>query len=225
KVKVSGGGRCNVTNGCQSIAALCNAYPRGGKKLNKLFSVFSTQDTVAWFETRGVALIEEADGRMFPASQTSQTIIDCLLSEARKHNIGIKLQHGIFAIVPTGKQLKLTLSEDQQEVFDKVIVTTGGAPKAKGFDWLKDLGHQIETPVPSLFTFNIPNDPIKKLMGVVAPEALVSIQGSKLKSSGPLLITHWGMSGPAILKLSAFGARELHDKEYQFNFQVYWTGE
>ncbi len=226
KVKVSGGGRCNVTNGCKSIAELCKAYPRGGQKLKKLFPVFNTQHTIAWFESRGVPLIEEPDGRMFPKSQSSQSIIDCFLHEVGKHQVHIKLQHGVTAITAAGNQLKLSFAKEQPDaVFDKVIITSGGSAKVSGFDWLKDLGHQIETPVPSLFTFNIPNDPVKALMGVVAPAALVSIQGTKLKSSGPLLITHWGMSGPAILKLSAFGARALAQKDYRFKFQVNWTGE
>ncbi len=224
KVKVSGGGRCNVTNGCSSMVELCNAYPRGGKKLKRIFSVFNTLNTIQWFESRGVKLFEEADGRVFPVSQDSQTIIDCFLAQVRKLNIKVKLQQPVSAIHPKEGKVLLRVQGEQIE-FDKVIVTSGGTPKSSGFEWLKALGHQIETPVPSLFTFNLPSGPINKLQGLVAPNTIVSLQGSKTKSTGPLLITHWGMSGPAILKLSAYEARTLFEKEYQFDFQVNWVGE
>lgn len=225
KVKVSGGGRCNVTNGCSSIAQLCKAYPRGSSGLKKIFSRFSTLDTLKWFEARGVELIEEADGRVFPVSQSSQTIIDCLMRQVKKFEIGVALQQAVISIEQVEEQLLLKTSTGKKELFEKVIVTTGGSPKEAGLNWLRDLGHLIKTPVPSLFTFNLPNNPVTKLMGVVAPSAMVSLQGSKLKTHGPLLITHWGMSGPAILKLSAFEARTLFEKDYQFSFQVNWIGE
>lgn len=224
KVKISGGGRCNVTNGCSSIPELCKAYPRGGKKLKSVFSTFNTTDTQKWFESRGVPLIEEADGRVFPVSNQSQTIIDCLVNEAKKLQVNINLQRPITRIKPHDEGLTLQIGSDEIP-FDKVIICTGGSPKIEGLRWLKDLGHRIEPPAPSLFTFNLPEDPVTELMGVVAPNAVVSLQGTKLKSIGPLLITHWGMSGPAILKLSAFGARELLVQNYQFAFQVNWVGE
>ncbi|XOV91077.1 MAG: NAD(P)/FAD-dependent oxidoreductase [Bacteroidota bacterium] len=225
KVKVSGGGRCNVTNGCSSISELCKAYPRGGKKLKKIFSVFNTQDTIEWFKSRGVPTYEEPDGRVFPVSQNSQTIIDCFQDQVRKLKIQVELQEAVNTIKQMDGRFLLQTSSGKQLKFDKVIITTGGSPKSSGLDWIKELGHQIEVPVPSLFTFNLPLDPVTKLMGLVAPNAIVSLQGSKVKTTGPLLITHWGMSGPAILKLSAFEARTLFEKDYQFNFQVNWIGE
>jgi len=226
KVKVSGGGRCNVTNGCRSISELCKAYPRGGRSLKKAFHRFNTEHTWEWFESRGVALKTEPDGRVFPQSNDSQSIIDCLMTEINRLGIRIKLGTGITAIEPDGDQLLLTLSGSSlPNAYDKVIIATGGSPKLAGFDWLKELGHHIEPPVPSLFTFNMPKHPITQLMGVVASNAGVSIQGTKLKSEGPLLVTHWGMSGPAILKLSAFGARTLSDFNYEFKAQVNWINE
>ena len=246
KVKISGGGRCNVTNGCSSIKALCQAYPRGGKALKKLFPVFNTRHAMAWFESRGVPLVIQEDGCVFPVSQDSQSIIDCFLSECRRLGIQIVMGKGISAIGRVGDQWDLDFEEAElpqgqenftfQEnsasfksktvkIFDKIIIATGGSPKRKGLDWLEALGHKIEDPVPSLFTFNMPDEPVKKLMGIVVENTLVSIQGTKLKSEGPLLITHWGMSGPAILKLSSFGARILSEVDYNFSIQVNWVGQ
>ncbi|PTM11924.1 MAG: aminoacetone oxidase family FAD-binding enzyme [Bacteroidetes bacterium] len=225
KVKVSGGGRCNVTNGCTAIAQLIKAYPRGSRQLKKAFQVFSTQDTMDWFESRGVALVIQEDNCVFPVSQSSQTIIDCFLQECQRLGVDIRTGVGVQAIVPQGEQLELQfLKADQPpQRFDKVVVATGGSPKRSGLDWLAHLGHEIVEPVPSLFTFNMPREPITELMGIVVENALVSIQGTKLKSDGPLLITHWGMSGPAILKLSAHGARILSEANYQFTVQVNWV--
>ena len=227
KVKISGGGRCNVTNSCTSIGELCKAYPRGGKSLKKAFHIFSTSHTVEWFESRGVPLIAQDDMRVFPASQSSQTIIDCFLREVERLNIEIKMGVGVTSITQTGEQLALHFLPETlpPKTFDKVIVATGGSPKRKGLEWLEALDHKIENPVPSLFTFNMPTDTITQLMGVVAENTLVSIQGTKLKAGGPLLITHWGMSGPAVLKLSAFGARMLSDLNYNFKVQVNWVNE
>ena len=227
KVKISGGGRCNVTNGCTSISALIKAYPRGGKKLKKTFQTFNTKHAFDWFESRGVPLIIQDDNCVFPQSQDSQSIIDCFLSEAKRLAINIKTGAEIKRIEPYQEQLKLHLSDDHKHplIFDKVIVTTGGSPQRKGLDWLENLGHKIEDPVPSLFTFNMPSEPITKLMGIVVENALVNIQGTKLKGEGPLLITHWGMSGPAILKLSSFGARILSEMNYQFKIQVNWVNK
>ncbi len=226
KVKVSGGGRCNVTNGCTSIKELSAAYPRGGKALKKAFHTFNTKHAMQWFESRGVALVTQEDNCVFPASQNSQSIIDCFLQQAKMLNVQIELGRGIKAIKPIGDRLGLEFIEDgvPSRSFDKVIVATGGCPHRKGLRWLERLHHKIEAPVPSLFTFNMPKEAITELMGVVVENALVGIQGTKLKSSGPLLITHWGMSGPAILTLSSFGARLLSKKGYEFNIQVNWTG-
>ena len=226
KVKVSGGGRCNVTNGTTSISELAKGYPRGEKQLKKAFSVFSTTHTREWFESRGVELYTQDDNRVFPKSNDSQTIVDCLFRETKRLGIEVQLGVGISSIESVGDQLELKLQgETKSRTFDKVIVATGGSPNRKGFDWLEQLGHKIEEPVPSLFTFNMPTETIKELMGVVAENAMVGIQGTKLKSQGPLLITHWGMSGPAILKLSAFGARILSEMNYNFTIKVNWAAE
>ncbi len=227
KVKVSGGGRCNVTNGCTAIKQLSTAYPRGEKKLKKAFRTFSTKDTMEWFESRGVPLMIQEDNCVFPVSQDSQSIIDCFLNGARRLGIKIETGIGVKAIEQVGGQLKLEFIKEEFEArtFDKVIVATGGSPKRSGLDWLEKLGHKIEEPVPSLFTFNMPDEPIKELMGIVVEKAITSIQGTKLRGDGPLLITHWGMSGPAILKLSAFGARILSEKGYDFKVQVNWVNQ
>lgn len=225
KVKISGGGRCNVTNGCTDIKELSMAYPRGGKKLRKAFGKFNTAHTMEWFETRNVPLVTQDDNCVFPVSQDSQSIIDCFLKETKRLGVNIKVGQGIKSLTQIGDQWKLEFidSSISPEEMDKVIVTTGGSPKRSGLEWLENLGHTIEDPVPSLFTFNMPLEPVKELMGIVIEDVMVNIQGTPLKSDGPLLITHWGMSGPAILKLSAFGARILSEKNYEFNLQVNWV--
>jgi predicted Rossmann fold flavoprotein len=223
KVKVSGGGRCNVTHACFSISQLAKFYPRGEKQLKKAFAYFNINDTVKWFESRGVKLKTEEDGRMFPITDDSRTIINCLLQETHDLGIGIEVQKPIMAIEREENGFKLTL-RDKTIHADKIVVASGGSPKLEGFKWLQDLGQAIEPPVPSLFTFNMPNEPIKELMGVSVEYASVRINGTKLRSEGALLITHWGMSGPAILKLSAWGARILSDFDYRFNIQVNWLG-
>jgi predicted Rossmann fold flavoprotein len=225
KVKVSGGGRCNVTNGCSSINELIKAYPRGGKKLKNIFHEFNTSDTINWFESRNVPLYTQEDNRVFPKSNNSQSIVNCLFKEINRLSIYLELGTKIEKIEQVKESLKLYIKDREPKKFHKVIVASGGSPKKEGLIWLEKLGHKIESPVPSLFTFNIPNDPITKLMGLVADPTLVSIQGTKLKSTGPLLITHWGMSGPAILKLSSLGARLLNEKKYDFKIQVNWINE
>ncbi|UII31407.1 NAD(P)/FAD-dependent oxidoreductase [Fulvivirga ulvae] len=225
KVKVSGGGRCNVTHACFNISQLAKFYPRGSKQLKKAFGTFSTQNTVTWFEQRGVKLKTEPDNRMFPVTDDSQTIIDCLIRETVKLGINIKQNFPVSGLHSVSKGYLLKGKDGLTAMAEKVIVTTGGSPKPEGFKWLEQLGHKIETPVPSLFTFNMPHEPIKKLMGLTANHVSVRVQGTKLKEEGPLLITHWGMSGPAILKLSAYGARVLHQLNYNFKIQVNWLGE
>lgn len=222
KVKISGGGRCNVTNGCTDIKELAEAYPRGSRKLRKAFGFFNTKHTMEWFESRGVPLVIQEDNCVFPKSQNSQSIIDCFLGEVDRLGIEVLIGQSVKSILKVGTQFELKIGENVA-LFDKVIVTTGGSPKRSGLQWLENLGHKIEDPVPSLFTFNMPQESIKELMGVVVENPAVSIQGTKLKSDGPLLITHWGMSGPAILKLSAFGARILSEKNYEFKTQVNWV--
>jgi hypothetical protein len=169
-----------------------------------------------------VALKEESDGRVFPVSDNSQTIIDCFLHTTQRLGIEIQRQNAVIALRPLNNQFELTTSTTTQ-LFDKVIVASGGSPKLSGLEWLSALGHQIEPPVPSLFTFNMPKEAIRELMGVSVKEVALSIQGHKLQTNGALLITHWGMSGPAVLKLSAFAARDLHQMNYRFQLQVNWT--
>jgi predicted Rossmann fold flavoprotein len=219
KVKISGGGRCNVTNATFKAGPLSKNYPRGGKSLKKTFAQFETQNTIDWFTSRGVKLKTEADGRMFPASDSSQSIIDCLTHQAQKAGIEIRMRTPVQRITQQDDRIVVN-----DEAFDAVIVATGGSPKSSGFDWLAAMGHSITQPVPSLFTFNMPGESVKEMMGLVVPDALVRIQGTKLSHQGPVLITHWGMSGPAVLKLSAWGARELQARGYAFNIQINWIG-
>ena len=230
KVKVSGGGRCNVTHACFENSQLAKFYPRGGKQLKNAFSQFNTKDTVQWFESRGVKLKTETDNRMFPVTDDSQTIVDCLVKEANK--LGVVIQKGVSITRISKKEnqfILAALGKDPSTVLkmtaDKIIIASGGSPKVDGFNWLKQLGHAIIAPVPSLFTFNMPNEAIKKLMGVVADPVSLKIKGTKLNSEGPLLITHWGMSGPAVLKLSAWGARELNAMNYKFEVLINWLGD
>jgi predicted Rossmann fold flavoprotein len=221
KVKISGGGRCNVTHNCTSIPDLIQAYPRGGRQLRNLFYQFQPSDTREWFESRGVPLKTEADGRMFPQSDSSQSIIDCLENACNLANVERRPNTAVEKLIVEENQWSLQLKDDTVK-FDRVIVTTGGTPKAKGFEWLTALGHRIESPVPSLFTFNMPTESIRSLMGLVAPHATVQIIDTKIKTEGPLLITHWGMSGPAVLKASAFGARILAERKYHFSVRIQW---
>jgi len=227
KVKVSGGGRCNVTNGTDSIKTLAEAYPRGSKQLRKLFGTFNNLHTMQWFEERGVPLVTQDDLCVFPVSQNSQSIIDCFMKEAKQLGIEIKTKSGIKKMtkVDDGIELSFIDETNSPERYDKIIVGTGGSPKLSGFDWLAQMGHQISLPVPSLFTFNMPSESITELMGIVVENAIVRIQGTKLRGDGPLLVTHWGMSGPAVLKLSSFGARILSEMNYQCVAQVNWVNE
>jgi predicted Rossmann fold flavoprotein len=223
KVKVSGGGRCIVTHACFTNSQLVKFYPRGEKQLKKAFAQFTTEDTVRWFESRGVKLKTEEDGRMFPVTNDSQAIINCLMRETGELGIPILIHQQVIGLEKKINNFKLTL-RDKTIYADKVIIASGGSPKKEGFEWLRKLGHTIESPVPSLFTFNMPNESVKSLMGVSVDNVSVRIAGTKLKTEGALLITHWGMSGPAILKLSAWGARTLKDYDYNFTIQVNWLG-
>lgn len=226
KVAISGGGRCNLTNSFAEISDLSKAYPRGGNLLKKAFKTFNHQDTYKWFESKGIPLVTQGDECVFPRSQASQSIVDCFLRLSRELGIIIKTSHTLAAITNTEKYtLSFTEDEIEDQTFDIVAVTTGGNPKEDGFAYLKELGHTIISPVPSLFTFNIPGDPVRELMGTVAENATVALQGTKLKASGALLITHWGMSGPAILKLSSYAARVVNEKQYRFNIRVNWVNE
>jgi predicted Rossmann fold flavoprotein len=225
KVKISGGGRCNVTHACFSIAEMTKKYPRGGNFVKKTFHHFFTTDTIEWFKQRGVELKTEEDGRMFPVTDSSQTIIDCLLRETNKHKIQILLNADIKKIQKNSEDFILQLADGRTFESTFICIACGGFPKLSMFDWLKETGHTIISPLPSLFTFNMPGNKITSLMGISVDNALVKIAGSKLSQQGPLLITHWGMSGPAVLKLSAWGAREFAEKNYSFTIVVNWVPE
>lgn len=230
KVKVSGGGRCNVTHACFEIGEMAKRYPRGGHFVRKAFHRWFTSDTVGWFLERGVELKTEEDGRMFPVSDDSQTIIDCLMKEVNNYGVEIRFHAEVAqveaAAAGTGRSgFAVRLADGRELGADYVCVACGGYPKLESFGWIRALGHSVEEPVPSLFTFNMPGDPITKLMGVTVPEVQVKIMGSKLVEKGPLLITHWGLSGPVVLRLSAWGARELAASGYRFGIQINWIPE
>ena len=219
KVKISGGGRCNVTHACFEPKELVKFYPRGEKELLGPFHTFMTGDTFEWFDDRGVPLKIESDNRVFPEANTSQAIIDCFENAVEKLGIKVLKNHGVNAIEKLENQWKIN-TKNQTFIADKLVVAAGSSNKA--WELAKNLNHTIIEPVPSLFTFNIKDKRIIDLLGISVPNATVNIIGTKLESSGPLLITHWGMSGPAVLKLSAFGARILAEKKYQYNVEVNW---
>ena len=219
KVKVSGGGRCNVTHACFDPKELVEFYPRGRKELLGPFHKFMTGDTMEWFESRGVKLKIETDNRVFPVTNSSQTIIDCLLNSAEKAGVVLKLNQKVEAISKINNQFKIT-SPTETFLADKLVITTGSNPKF--WNIIEGLGHTIVTPVPSLFTFKINDQRIREIPGITVTNASMSIAGFPLEVNGPLLITHWGMSGPAVLKLSAFGARYLADKNYQYTVIINW---
>ncbi|MCI4667217.1 MAG: NAD(P)/FAD-dependent oxidoreductase [Bacteroidia bacterium] len=222
KVKISGGGRCNVTHACFEPRELCKFYPRGNKALMGPFTRFMTGDTMEWFESRGVELKIEDDGRVFPVSDQSQSIIDCLSVEAHQKGVVIKCREQVVDIQPHEGQWEV-ITKSGSYLCDYLIVASGSSKLI--WSILDRLGHEIVEPVPSLFTFNI-NDPrIKDLPGLSVEKAVVSVTGSKLKATGPLLITHWGLSGPAVLKLSAWGARELNQRNYDFSILVDWMAD
>ena len=221
KVLVSGGGRCNVTNATFSIAQLIKNYPRGGKELKKSFNLFNTKHTIDWFKKKGVDLKTELDNRMFPSSNSSQTIVDLLINTAKDLNIRISFKSKVNLVKPFSNGIELTVNQEVM-FFNKVIIASGGTSRESGLDWLKRIDYKIVPPVPSLFTFNMPEDPITRLMGLSVPNVIASIQGSVFKQSGAILITHWGMSGPAILKLSSWGAKDLARRKYIFKTQINW---
>lgn len=229
KVKVSGGGRCNLTHACFEIPELSRRYPRGQHFVKKAFHQFFTTDTVQWFEERGVKLKTEADGRMFPLTDSSQTIIDCLLKEASRYQVGITVKSEVKSLKYDNGKFIIELSDSRHLASDFVCIACGGYSKSLMFEWIKNIGHSIEEPVPSLFTFNLPagqagmpGNPITKLMGVSVENTKVKIIGTKLEQEGPLLITHWGLSGPCVLKLSAWGARELKERNWEFGISISW---
>ena len=229
KVRVSGGGRCNVTHACTTPAQLVAHYPRGSKQLKAAFQQFGVAETIAWFAKRGVTLKTEADGRMFPTTDSSETIARALEEAARQAGVRIITNAGVDEIEPLpqgGFILKISGSGSVQLgsllLVSQLLIATGGNPKSANYDWLRALGHTIAVPVPSLFTFNVPNSPLTELMGVSVPQARVVLAGEKLQYEGPLLVTHWGVSGPAVLKLSAWGARRLSELGYVGTALINW---
>lgn len=221
KVKISGGGRCNVTNACFDLNVLSTHYPRGQRQLRKAFSQFDAKSTFEWFESRNVLLKIYPDNCVFPEANTSQAIINCFLNEAQKLKVELKSSSAVRELRQENGKYLLRF-DDFEFKADRVIITTGGQPKLSGLNWMQSLDLKMVQPVPSLFTFNMPKNPICELMGNVVERAVVKIEGLKLEGKGPLLVTHWGMSGPAILQLSAWGARVLEEKNYQFKIFVNW---
>lgn len=209
KVEVSGGGRCNCTNSFAQVSDLSQVYPRGHRLMKRLFNVFNHEDAYRWFESHGVPLVTQDDECVFPQAQDSHAIINCFLSLARRYHINIY----------TGRKIQ---SLDELSDYDYVAVTTGGSPKGEGLQWLAALGHEIEVPVPSLFTFSINDANLHALQGLVVENAAASIPATKYRAEGPLLITHWGVSGPAILKLSSHAARHLADCQYRAPLAINW---
>lgn len=226
KVKISGGGRCNVTHHCFEPAQLVLNYPRGAKALRGAFNRFQPQDTIAWFQQRGVALKTEADGRIFPVSDDAQTIAHCLLETAREYGVQLRAQARVVALDFLNPGFRVCLHNGEQWQSERLLLATGSNPS--GYRWLEALGHRLEPPVPSLFTFNVPDVRLQSLAGLtVDPVAITLLEpGDRprktLHQEGPLLITHWGLSGPAVLKLSAWGARFLHEQKYQARVRLNW---
>jgi predicted Rossmann fold flavoprotein len=234
KVAVSGGGRCNVTHQSDYPSELIKQYPRGGTLLKKSFHQFFVKDTINWFAERGVALKVEADGRMFPVTDSSQTIIDCFLQEAAALQVECRLHanvsqvselHGAMDQKTAAGRFEVVLANGEKLRCDWLVVATGGLHHPAGYPWLKSLGHDIEKTVPSLFTINLPKHPITQLMGVSVGDVQVSIPGTRFVERGPLLITHWGLSGPAVLRLSAWAAFELAERAYQCPVRINWLPE
>jgi predicted Rossmann fold flavoprotein len=223
KVRISGGGRCNVTHACFDNKQLIKNYPRGSKFLSKVFTHFNAQSTVDWFHENKVNLKIEPDGRMFPMTNKSETIVECLESKAQKLGIEILKSSGVKSIVQNSdNQFVISLLHDESFLADAVLITVGGFPNLSSYDWLAALGHTIVSPVPSLFTFNVPNSVFSALSGIAVEQSEARVAGTKITQTGPSLVTHWGFSGPANLKLSAWAARELADKNYSFQLLINW---
>ncbi len=230
KVRVSGGGRCNVTHACFEPKELVKRYPRGARELLGAFHRWQPRDMVEWFAARGVELKTEADGRMFPVTDDSATIVECLQAAARQAGVELRTVCGVRTVTgrpppragaaPLSPHFALTLSNGETLGCDRLLLATGGGRGSAGLAIAESLGHAIEPPVPSLFTFHIDDPRVEGISGVAAPDVVTTVPGTKLRESGPLLVTHWGMSGPAILKLSAWGARELAARNYEFTLGV-----
>ena len=219
KVRISGGGRCNVTHACFDPLKLAQNYPRGSKELIGPFHHFQPKNTISWFEEHGVTLKTESDGRMFPTTDSSETIIQCLLHAASSAGVEIRKQQKIESVQKKENRFFIQL-EKEQFIADSVLLATGSS--SWGYFVAKDLGHAIVEPLPSLFTFNVPSSPLLDLSGISVSNAIVTLKDTSFKQEGPLLLTHWGFSGPAILKLSAWAARKLHDLDYKATLQINW---
>ena len=226
KVEITGGGRCNVTNNFAAITDMKQAYPRGHKLMKRLMKTFSHEDTYRWFEQHGVPLVTQEDECVFPKAQDSHAIINCLVRQANELGVTICCRHRLVNIhrMEDGR-LKLEFENGSHRVFHRTIITTGGSPNGRGLQYLAQLGHEIEPPVPSLFTFNIKDRAFCDLMGTVVEPVVTTIPGTKLRAKGPLLVTHWGVSGPAVLKLSSYAARLLAENDYKVPLAISWTGE
>lgn len=220
KVRISGGGRCNVTHACFDPILLTQNYPRGGKALRGPFTRFQPRDTVQWFESRGVKLKTEGDGRMFPVTDNSTTIVNCLVEQVRAHGVELRTERGVSDFRKEGEKFHLTLSNGELLICDCVLVATGSSPKV--YEWLQAFGHTIVPQVPSLFTFNVPTSPLLELSGIAVQDVRVALEGSEWVQRGAVLLTHWGFSGPAVLKLSAWAARDLHDRQYKTSLKINW---
>lgn len=224
KVRISGGGRCNVTHNCFEPTALSYHYPRGQKPLKSLFRTYQASDVVSWFAKQNVKLKAEADGRMFPVTDSSETIIQCFLEQIKRHSITIAINCGVESITeqPDGFEV---LCESKKFATKKILIASGGHPSSNAYSFIRKLGHKIVDPIPSLFTFNDSQKLFKDLMGVAVPHGMVRIAGTRLFQEGPILITHWGLSGPAVIKLSAWAAEYLHEKKYEATVLVSWIKE
>ncbi|MFI3267572.1 MAG: NAD(P)/FAD-dependent oxidoreductase [Rikenellaceae bacterium] len=227
KVAVSGGGRCNLTNSFADVRNLSLVYPRGDKFMKRAFKIFDHKDTYEWFEAHGVKLVTQDDNCVFPCSQDSQEIIDTFLRLSKELSISVKTRHKVSNIVKEGDVFELEFDDEavDNKMFNAVIVTVGGKPNLDGFDMFKSLNLDVVAPVPSLFSFNIANKQLTELMGTVVENAIAKMQGQKIKSTGALLITHWGMSGPAILKLSSYYAKSLNNSNYTAKISINWVND
>jgi predicted Rossmann fold flavoprotein len=222
KVKVSGGGRCNLTNACFDVNELIKNYPRGNKELRGVFYKFNPADTIEWFESKGVKLKTEKDNRVFPESDSSETIVNCFLRLAEEYKVEIIKEYSVREIKKTESGFVINPESKFAVTFDKLIIATGGNSRREFYTMFEELGHTIISPVPSLFTFNLENHPLKGLEGISLEKVKIKIKNTKLFQEGPLLITHWGLSGPAVLKLSAFGARIINELNYNFEIEINW---
>lgn len=224
KVMITGGGRCNLTNTFEDISDLKHAYPRGYKLMKRLFKQFDYHEVYKWFEDNGVPLVTQEDLCVFPKSQEASSIVNCLVNKARRLGVNVMTGYKLEKTIQTEDgRFMLYFKNGQTQIFDRVAITTGGSPNINDLNHLRELGHEIETPIPSLFTFNISDKKVLALMGTVVNPVMTSISSTKFRSQGPLLVTHWGFSGPAILKLSSHAARYLHENNYNVDISVNWT--